>query len=163
MVGERVLRHQLADRLYHWTMAAALLVCLFTAFLPILGWKFEWVTARWIAGIVLTAAVLFHMVRAVVWQDFWWIVRARAMCAVAGAQWHVRLGAAGRRRSAVRNTRRCRALPLAGRGRGAGHRGDEAVDVSQDRRRSGGATPIGFVAMHMGNRRCNPQDCARWR
>ena len=74
MVGERVLRHQLADRLYHWTMAAALLVCLFTAFLPILGWKFEWVTAHWIAGIVLTAAVLFHIVRAVVWQDFFAMV-----------------------------------------------------------------------------------------
>ena len=57
MSGERVLRHHLADRLYHWTMAAALLTCLFTAFLPILGWKFAWVTAHWIAGIVLTAAI----------------------------------------------------------------------------------------------------------
>jgi thiosulfate reductase cytochrome b subunit len=55
-------------------MAAALLVCLFTAFLPILGWKFEWVTTHWIAGIVLTAAILFHIVRAVVWQDFWAMV-----------------------------------------------------------------------------------------
>ena len=73
MVRE-VLRHHLADRLYHWTMAAALLTCLFTAFLPILGWKFEWVTAHWIAGIVLTAAILFHIVRAVLWQDFWSMV-----------------------------------------------------------------------------------------
>jgi formate dehydrogenase subunit gamma len=72
--GERVLRHHLADRLYHWTMAATLLVCLFTAFLPILGWKFEWVMAHWIAGIVLTAAILFHIVRAVLWQDFWAMV-----------------------------------------------------------------------------------------
>src|SRR4051794_11183342 len=55
-------------------MAAALLVCLCTAFLPILGWKFEWVTAHWIAGIVLTAAILFHIVRAVLWQDFWSMV-----------------------------------------------------------------------------------------
>ena len=74
MGGERVLRHHLADRLYHWTMAAALLTCLFTAFLPILGWKFAWVTAHWLAGIVLTAAVLFHIVRAVVWQDFFAMV-----------------------------------------------------------------------------------------
>ena len=74
MSGARVLRHHLADRLYHWTMAAALLTCLFTAFLPILGWKFEWVTAHWIAGIVLTVAVLFHIVRALFWQDFWSMV-----------------------------------------------------------------------------------------
>jgi formate dehydrogenase subunit gamma len=72
--GDRVLRHHLADRLYHWIMAAALLTCLFTAFLPILGWKFEWVTTHWIAGIVLTATVLFHIVRAVLWQDFWSMV-----------------------------------------------------------------------------------------
>jgi thiosulfate reductase cytochrome b subunit len=55
-------------------MAAALLTCLFSAFLPILGWKFAWVTLHWIAGLVLTAAVLFHVVRAVVWQDFWAMV-----------------------------------------------------------------------------------------
>jgi formate dehydrogenase subunit gamma len=71
VASERVLRHHLADRLYHWTMAAALLTCLFTAFLPILGWKFLWVTTHWIAGLVLTAAILFHIVRAVLWQDFW--------------------------------------------------------------------------------------------
>ena len=74
MSSERVLRHHLADRLYHWTMAAALLTCLFTAFLPILGWKFQWVTAHWIAGVVLTAAILFHIARAVLWQDFWAMV-----------------------------------------------------------------------------------------
>ena len=74
MNGERVLRHHVADRLYHWIMAAALLVCLFTAFLPILGWKFAWVMPHWIAGIVLTAAILYHIVRAVVWQDFWSMV-----------------------------------------------------------------------------------------
>jgi cytochrome b subunit of formate dehydrogenase len=64
----------MADRLYHWTMAAALLTCLFTAFLPILGWKFQWVTAHWIAGVVLTAAIVFHIVRATLWQDFWAMV-----------------------------------------------------------------------------------------
>jgi thiosulfate reductase cytochrome b subunit len=55
-------------------MAAALLTCLFTAFLPILGWKFEWVTAHWIAGIALAFAVMFHIVRAILWQDFWSMV-----------------------------------------------------------------------------------------
>ena len=74
MTGEWILRHHVTDRMYHWTMAVAFLTCLFTAFLPILGWKFEWVTTHWIAGVVLTAAILFHIVRAIVWQDFWSIV-----------------------------------------------------------------------------------------
>jgi len=74
VTGERILRHHIADRVYHWTMAVALLTCLFTAFLPILGWKFEWVTTHWIAGVVLTAAILFHIIRATMWQDFWSMV-----------------------------------------------------------------------------------------
>src|SRR5271163_5165652 len=58
--GPPVLRHKLPDRLYHWTMAVAVLTLLFTAFAPILGWKFEWVTAHWIAGIVLAILVVIH-------------------------------------------------------------------------------------------------------
>jgi cytochrome b subunit of formate dehydrogenase len=73
-IADRVVRHRGIDRIYHWSMAAALLVCLFTAFLPIMGWKFEWVTPHWISGVVLTAVVLFHIVRATVFQDFWSIV-----------------------------------------------------------------------------------------
>jgi cytochrome b subunit of formate dehydrogenase len=71
---ERVVRHRLPDRLYHWTMAAAVLTLLGTGFLPILGWKFEWVTAHWIAGSVLAALVALHIVRAFVWLDFWSMV-----------------------------------------------------------------------------------------
>jgi formate dehydrogenase subunit gamma len=71
---ERVVRHRLPDRLYHWIMAAAVLTLLGTAFLPILGWKFEWVTAHWIAGLVLAALVAVHIVRASLWLDFWSIV-----------------------------------------------------------------------------------------
>lgn len=65
----RVVRHKLPDRLYHWTMAVSVLTLLATAFLPILGWKFDWVTTHWIAGLVLTAAVIFHIVRAVGWLE----------------------------------------------------------------------------------------------
>ena len=32
-----------------------MLTLLGTGFLPIMGWKFEWVTAHWIAGLVLAA------------------------------------------------------------------------------------------------------------
>src|SRR5215831_5053634 len=72
--AERVVRHRLPDRLYHWTMAAAVLTLLGTGFLPILGWKFEWVTAHWIAGVVLAALVTLHFVRACFWLDFWSMV-----------------------------------------------------------------------------------------
>ncbi len=71
---ERVVRHRLPDRLYHWTMAAAVLTLLGTGFLPILGWKFEWVTAHWIAGVVLAALVAWHIARASLWLDFWSMV-----------------------------------------------------------------------------------------
>jgi cytochrome b subunit of formate dehydrogenase len=64
--ASRVVRHRLADRLYHWLMAAAMLTLLFTAFLPILGIRFPWVDAHWVAGVVLIVLVLFHIVRALV-------------------------------------------------------------------------------------------------
>lgn len=50
-------------------MAASILTLLFTAFLPILGWKFSWITPHWIAGVVLTFLVLIHIVRALFWQS----------------------------------------------------------------------------------------------
>jgi formate dehydrogenase subunit gamma len=69
--GGAVMRYGSLERLYHWVMALAMLTLLFTAFAPILGWKFEWVTAHWIAGLVLAALVFIHVLRAVFWQDFW--------------------------------------------------------------------------------------------
>lgn len=67
----RVPRHSQVARIFHWVMAAAMLTLLFTAFLPKVGVQFPWVTYHWIAGTVLTAAVLFHIVHATFWQDFW--------------------------------------------------------------------------------------------
>src|SRR6185312_479026 len=69
-----VVRHKGPDRLYHWLMAAAVLTLMFTAFAPILGWKFEWDTPHWISGVVLTILVVIHIVRASIWQDFWAMV-----------------------------------------------------------------------------------------
>ena len=66
-----VVRHKLPDRLYHWVMALAVLTLMFTAFAPILGWKFEWDTPHWISGVVLAILVVIHIVRATIWQDFW--------------------------------------------------------------------------------------------
>lgn len=62
--ADRVVRHAGVDRAFHWIAAACVLVLMGTAFLPILGVEFGWVTVHWIAGLVLTAAVLFHVVRA---------------------------------------------------------------------------------------------------
>ncbi|MFQ5982369.1 MAG: cytochrome b/b6 domain-containing protein [Woeseiaceae bacterium] len=72
--GARVLRHRLVDRLFHWLMAACMLILLATGFLPVLGVKFAWVDPHWIAGVVLTLLVLFHIVRALFWlplADIW--------------------------------------------------------------------------------------------
>jgi len=68
---ERIPRHSLAARLFHWIMAAAMFVLLFTAFLPKVGVQIDWVTYHWIAGVVLTASIIFHIVHASFYLDFW--------------------------------------------------------------------------------------------
>jgi formate dehydrogenase subunit gamma len=82
----RIPRHRLADRLFHWLMAVCMLTLLATGFLPILGIKFGWVDPHWIAGVLLTLLVLFHVIRAfailepaniwIGWQEFAGSVRA---------------------------------------------------------------------------------------
>jgi len=67
----KIERHNLTARLFHWVMAAAMFTLLFTAFLPVAGYKFPWVTWHWIAGLVLTASILFHIVHATFFLDFW--------------------------------------------------------------------------------------------
>jgi formate dehydrogenase subunit gamma len=64
-------RHSFAARMFHWVMAASMFVLLFTAFLPIAGIRFPWVTWHWIAGLVLTASILYHIIHATFWLDFW--------------------------------------------------------------------------------------------
>lgn len=75
---ERVARHSLAARLFHWVMAAAMFALLITGFLPIVGVQFAWVTWHWIAGVVLTVSIVYHIVHASFWLDFWsiWIEKA---------------------------------------------------------------------------------------
>ena len=46
-------------------------VLLFTAFLPIAGVKFAWVQWHWMAGLVLTVSILWHIVHATFFLDFW--------------------------------------------------------------------------------------------
>jgi len=68
---QRIPRHSLAARSFHWIMAAAMFTLLFTAFLPRIGIQFDWVTYHWIAGTILTASVIFHVIHASFWLDFW--------------------------------------------------------------------------------------------
>jgi cytochrome b subunit of formate dehydrogenase len=74
----RIPRHSLAARLFHWIMAASMLTLLFTAFLPKVGVQFNWVTYHWIAGSVLTVSIIFHVIHASFWLDFWAIWPDRA-------------------------------------------------------------------------------------
>jgi cytochrome b subunit of formate dehydrogenase len=78
MTADHVIRHTAFDRLYHWVMAACILVLMATAFLPILGLKFAWLDIHWITGVILAVLVVIHIVRALVWQDWrnMWIGRA---------------------------------------------------------------------------------------
>jgi cytochrome b subunit of formate dehydrogenase len=68
---ERIPRHSLTARLFHWIMAAAMFTLLFTAFLPKVGVQFNWVTYHWIAGVVLTISIVFHIIHASFFMDFW--------------------------------------------------------------------------------------------
>ena len=72
--ADRIARHALADRLLHWVSAACVLTLLVTAFLPIVGVEFAWVTVHWVAGVVLAAAVALHVARVLVrgtWRSMW--------------------------------------------------------------------------------------------
>jgi cytochrome b subunit of formate dehydrogenase len=70
-IPAHVPRHSLGARMFHWIMAASMFTLLFTAFLPKVGVRFDWITYHWIAGIVLTISVLFHIFHATFVMDFW--------------------------------------------------------------------------------------------
>lgn len=69
-VAGRVTRHLGMDRAFHWVTAVCVLTLMATAFLPILGVTFSWVGIHWVTGLVLLAAVLFHILRVLLKQGF---------------------------------------------------------------------------------------------
>ena len=71
----RILRHTFSARAFHWLMAIAMFALLITAFFPVLGIQFPWVTIHWIAGVLLMITVAWHIIQATFWQDLWsmWI------------------------------------------------------------------------------------------
>jgi formate dehydrogenase subunit gamma len=64
----RVHRHTGVDRLFHWLTAVAVLILLGTGLLPHVGVRFDWVAIHWITGLALVVLVIFHSVRASLWQ-----------------------------------------------------------------------------------------------
>ncbi|HEY6184696.1 MAG TPA: cytochrome b/b6 domain-containing protein [Terriglobales bacterium] len=74
----RIPRHTLGARLFHWIMAASMFVLLFTAFLPKVGVEFNWVMYHWMAGVVLTLSIIFHIFHASFYLEFWSIWPDRA-------------------------------------------------------------------------------------
>lgn len=67
--GRKINRHAAIDRAFHWIMAASVLVLIITGVMPILGVRFAWLDIHWIAGLILTFVVIFHIIRAMFWQD----------------------------------------------------------------------------------------------
>jgi cytochrome b subunit of formate dehydrogenase len=66
-MSERILRHAAPDRIFHWITALSVLTLLATGLLPVLGLKFPWVLVHWIAGVLLTLMVVFHLFRSLSW------------------------------------------------------------------------------------------------
>ncbi len=63
-IPERIPRHSFGARFFHAIMALSMFALLLTAFLPKVGVEFAWVKWHWIAGIVLTISVLYHIIHA---------------------------------------------------------------------------------------------------
>ena len=94
-IPDRVERHTLAARLFHWVMAIAMLVLLVTGFFRIIGIQFPWVTIHWIAGVVLTISIIYHIVHSTFFLDFWAIWILPADLAEAAARVKRQLGQGG--------------------------------------------------------------------
>jgi formate dehydrogenase subunit gamma len=59
------MRHQAIDRAYHWLNALAVVVLMFTGFLPKVGFNFNWIDIHWLSGVFLICLTLFHIYRAI--------------------------------------------------------------------------------------------------
>ena len=75
-VPARITRHTAAARYFHWVTAASMIALLVTGFFPIVGIQFPWLTIHWVAGLLLTVSIVYHMLHATFFLDFWsiWIL-----------------------------------------------------------------------------------------
>ena len=74
---EKLQRHAVGARGFHCSMSAAMFALLITAFFPLIGIRFPWVTIHWIAGVLLILTLVYHIYHVFARQDFWamWIGR----------------------------------------------------------------------------------------
>jgi len=73
-IPAKVVRHGKSARISHWILAASTLTLLVTAFVPMLGLQFPWVTIHWVAGIVLGVYIVYHFLDTTVrlsWGKMW--------------------------------------------------------------------------------------------
>jgi cytochrome b subunit of formate dehydrogenase len=84
-IPERVTRHGGPARAFHWLMSLSMFALLITAFFPVAGIQFPWVTIHWIAGVALAVLVAWHVLDSSIRRDFWsmWIGREDVAEAVA--------------------------------------------------------------------------------
>ena len=77
-IPEKVVRHTGVARIFHWVMAVSMLILLATGFLPVIGLEFAWLNIHWISGVILILCILYHIVHASFFLDFWsiWILPA---------------------------------------------------------------------------------------
>ncbi len=59
---EKIERHGGSARISHLLLAVTTFILLITAFVPILGLQFPWVTIHWIAGVVFGVYVVYHTI-----------------------------------------------------------------------------------------------------
>ena len=69
MSSDRIERHKLIDRAFHWVMAACMFALLITGLAPKLGVDFAWITIHWVSGLLLALIVIGHTTRALFWQS----------------------------------------------------------------------------------------------
>lgn len=67
--GAKLVRHVFVDRMFHWVLAGSILVLIATGMLPVFGVLFAWLTPHWVAGLILSLAVLLHIVRSLFFKD----------------------------------------------------------------------------------------------
>ena len=69
MQQTKIIRHKLIDRLFHWLLACAILILLFSGLLPAYGFNASLIVIHWIVGLVLAAILLIHIIRSVFWKS----------------------------------------------------------------------------------------------
>jgi len=69
MNQNKVIRHKLFDRLFHWFFAISILILLITGLLPVYGFDDSLIVIHWVVGIILMVLLIIHIFRSVFWKN----------------------------------------------------------------------------------------------